>query len=108
MAAETDQIISPGVVKFRELSPDERAMDLRERREKARRDEAMRMSYAEKLGEEHGIKIGLERGIKIAEERGRQRVWFEFAKNIEAEKTPVQKITRLTGLTREEIESLRF
>jgi hypothetical protein len=70
-------------VKLRELSADERARDLYERREKQRRDENMRERWAVK-----------QREVEIARKlinRGR----------------PTDEIIEDTGLTREEIEGLR-
>jgi predicted transposase/invertase (TIGR01784 family) len=40
------------------------------------------------------------------EQRGEQRKAFAMARNMIAEGEPVEKITRYTGLTREEVESL--
>jgi predicted transposase/invertase (TIGR01784 family) len=83
MLAERNQTIGRAVVKLRELSADERARDLYERREKERRDESMRERWAVKQRE------------------------VEFAKNMLADGETVEKITRYTGLTREELETLR-
>jgi hypothetical protein len=70
-------------VKLRELSADERARDMSERREKQRRDESMRERWAVKQSH------------------------LEIAKNMIADGEPIDKILRYTGLTREEIEGLR-
>jgi predicted transposase/invertase (TIGR01784 family) len=83
MLAERNQTISRAVVKLRELSTDEKARDIYERREKQRRDESMRERWAVKQSH------------------------FEIAKNMMANDEPIDKILRYTGLTREEIEGLR-
>jgi hypothetical protein len=44
--AERNQEVKKAVVKFRELTADERTRDMYERREKARRDEASRMKWS--------------------------------------------------------------
>jgi predicted transposase/invertase (TIGR01784 family) len=81
--ADRNQTVSRAVVKLRELSADEKARDLYERREKERRDESMRI-----------------RGAR-AEEK------LIIAKNLFAMNIPLEQVIAATGLTREEAESLR-
>jgi hypothetical protein len=69
-------------VKLRELSADEKARDIYERREKQRRDESMRERWAVKQRE------------------------FEIAKSLMRVGDSMDKIIDVTGLTREEIEGL--
>jgi predicted transposase/invertase (TIGR01784 family) len=83
MIAERNQTIGKAIVKLRELSADERARDLYERREKARRDESMRERWA----------------VKQAQ--------FEIAKNMLEGDESAEKIIRYTGLTRKYIDSMR-
>jgi predicted transposase/invertase (TIGR01784 family) len=52
MVAERNPVVGQAVVRLRELSADERARDLYERREKARRDQASREKWARQQGEE--------------------------------------------------------
>ena len=66
-----------------ELSADERARDLYERREKARRDIAAEKKWALKQQQ------------------------FEFAKNLLKRNRPIDEIMEDTGLTVEEVENLR-
>jgi len=70
------------VVKFRELSADERTRDLYERREKARRDQAAREKWAFKQG------------------------MLEVVRNLLTAGDSVDKIITVTGLTHDEIEGL--
>jgi len=74
--------MSRAVVKLRELSADERARDLYERREKERRDIAAQKIWAIKQKE------------------------FEIAKLMIIDEEPIEKIMRYTGLTNEEVEDL--
>ncbi len=83
MIAERNPQVGKAVVKLKALSADERARDLFERREKARRDNA-----AEK-----------KRAIKESK--------IEIAKKIIARNRPINEIIEDTGLTREEVEGLR-
>jgi len=61
MVAERNPQVKQAVVRLRELSADERARDLFERREKARRDQASREKWAMQQGAEgerakwHGV-----------------------------------------------------
>jgi predicted transposase/invertase (TIGR01784 family) len=82
MIAERNPQVGRAVVRLRELSADERARDLYERREKARRDIAAEKKWA----------------IKQAQ--------FEIAKNLLSVGDTVDKIVAVTGLTREEVENL--
>ncbi len=80
--AERNPQVGKAVVKLKALSADERARDLFERREKARRDQASEKKWA----------------IKERE--------IEFAKKMLARKRPIDEIIEDTGLTREEINDL--
>jgi predicted transposase/invertase (TIGR01784 family) len=81
--AKRNPTVSRAVVKLKELSADERARDLYERREKERRDESMRI-----------------RGAR-AEEK------LIIAKNMFKRGRHIDEVIEDTGLTREEAESLR-
>ena len=66
------------MVKYRELTAEERTRDMYERREKARRDAAMHQKAAIK----------------------------QIAKKLLEMSLPVEQVIQATGLTREEVESL--
>ena len=83
MIAVRNPQVAQAVVKLRELSADERARDLYERREKARRDQSSRERWAAK-----------------------QSI-FEIAKKLLKRGRPIDEIIEDTGLTNEEIESLK-
>ena len=78
IVAERNPQVGKAVVKLRELSADERARDLYERREKARRDENMRI-----------------RGTKLS-----------IAKNLLAIGISIENIVQATGLSQEDVEGL--
>jgi predicted transposase/invertase (TIGR01784 family) len=82
-AAEKNEEVKKAVVKFRELTADERTRDMYERQEKARRDQDMFLRW----------------GIKQSK--------FEIAKNFLRMNIPLEQIVMGTGLTLEEIESLK-
>ena len=82
MIAERNPEVKKAVVKLLELSADERARDLYERREKERRDIAAREKWA------------------------RQEGRLDVAKNLLSAGDSIDKIIKVTGLLREEIERL--
>ena len=90
MAAQANQQVRRAAVKLRELSADEKARDMLERREKGRRDLAMLVADAKREGEQ----------------RGEHNARVEVATNMLKLKIPTAQIITATGLTREEIEAL--
>jgi len=80
MVAERNPVVSKAVVKLRELSADERARDLFERREKARRDQAAREKWLLKQQQ------------------------LETARKLMKMNIPPEQIVEATGITIEEIE----
>jgi predicted transposase/invertase (TIGR01784 family) len=81
-AAERNQEVKKAVVKFRELTADERVRDTYERQEKARRDQVMHERWAVKKSK------------------------FEIAKSLLNLGDPIDKVIAVTGLTLEEVEKL--
>ena len=81
-AAEQNQEVKKAVIKYRELTADERTRDLYERREKARRDIVSMMDGAKR-----------DRSIEIAE-------------NLLGMNLSLDQIVTATGLTLDEVESL--
>ena len=82
MVAERNPQVAQAVVRLRELSADEHARDLYERREKARRDQEAERRWALK------------------------QQAFEIARNLLNLGDSIDKIITVTGLAREEVESL--
>jgi|GEM_PF-1114811 len=98
MIAERNPQVERAVVKLRVLSSDERARDMLERREKAQRDFAMLVDDAEKRGRTEGRTEG-----RI---EGRTEERIAVARNAIKMGMKIDAIVDLTGLSREEIESL--
>jgi predicted transposase/invertase (TIGR01784 family) len=101
-AAARNPEVKKAVVKFRELTADERTRDLFERREKARRDQAMFMRHERQLGLQEGLQQGMPEGMQ----QGLQERSVTIARSMITDGESIDKIMRYTGLTREEIESL--
>jgi predicted transposase/invertase (TIGR01784 family) len=83
MVSQNNPVIRRAAVKLRELSADERARDMLERREKGRRD------------------------VEAFADDARQEVRADVARRLLRRNRPIQEIIEDTGLTREEIEALR-
>jgi predicted transposase/invertase (TIGR01784 family) len=83
MIAERNPQVGKAVVTLRELSADERARDMYERRERARRDMASQKKW-------------------VAKQRD-----LEIAKKLLKRNRPIDEIIEDTGLTREELDELR-
>jgi predicted transposase/invertase (TIGR01784 family) len=94
MVAERNPDIARAVVKLRELSADERARDLFERHEKARRDLESHKRWERRLGIQEGRQEGRQESLQIVAKK-----LFELGDSVD-------KISAATGLTQEEIEGL--
>jgi predicted transposase/invertase (TIGR01784 family) len=86
MIAQRNSQIGRAAVKLRELSADERARDMFERREKGRRD--------------------VEAFTNGARQEGRAEGHADVARNLIKMNLPIEQIVVATGLTREEVEAL--
>jgi predicted transposase/invertase (TIGR01784 family) len=92
--SERNPQIGKAVVKLRELSADERARDLYERREKERRDIASQNKWARQEGRQEGRLEGRLEGM------------FEVARNLLSVGDSAEKISKVTGLTIDEVKEL--
>ena len=81
--AERNPEVKKAVVKYRELTAEERTRDMYERREKARRDQAMHQKWALKQN------------------------MMDVARKLLELSMPTAQIISVTGLTQEEVDSLR-
>jgi predicted transposase/invertase (TIGR01784 family) len=88
---------------YEKAKSDPKTRELLAAREKALRDYANDIAVAKGEGKEEGIAIGEERGIAIGEERGKR----ETALSMLAEKLPLETISKCTGLSVEQIKSLK-
>jgi predicted transposase/invertase (TIGR01784 family) len=95
MVSQNNPVIRRAAVKLRELSADERARDMLERREKGRRDVEAFADDARQAGRAEG------------RVEGRVEVRADVARRLLRRSRPIEEIIEDTGLTREEIEALR-
>lgn len=96
MIAERDPQVQKAVVKLVELSADEKARDMAERREKARRDMEMWKDY----GIEQGLQQGKEQGLQQGLEQGRaeeREIWQGVVADKDAEIERLRKLLENAG-----------
>jgi predicted transposase/invertase (TIGR01784 family) len=65
-----------------------------------------RIAEAKSEAREEGIKYGIAIGEKVGEERGRNEAKLETAKTLLAFGDSIEKVSKVTGLSVEEIEKL--
>jgi predicted transposase/invertase (TIGR01784 family) len=94
MIEEQSPQMKKSVVKLRQLSADERARDIYERREKGRRDQASI------------IKFEREEGWKAGRKEGRQEEKLILAKKLFAKGMSLEEIAELTNLLPMELKEL--
>ena len=82
--AERNPEVKKAVVKYRELTAEERTRDMYERREKARRDMVSQQKWAIKQKQ------------------------LEIAKNLFARNMTIEDIIEITGLSQDEVESINI
>ena len=58
-------------------------------------------------GEARGKRLGEKRGEKLGEKRGKENALIEIAKNLLKVGDSIQKISEVTGLSKEKIKSLQ-
>ena len=98
MVAEKNPQVKKAVVKLQELSADERARDLYERREKALRDIDSRERWARAEGKAEGKAEGLV--------EGREASNIEIARKALAEGASIEFVQKITGLDLEAVQGL--
>ena len=107
---ENNKNIKSAKERLTTLSDDERVRRLAELREKALMDEreARYTGYTEghKQGFEDGKGKGIEEGIREGIREGKEEEKREIARKMKEEKFDLETILKLTGLTKEVIESL--
>ena len=97
--AKGDKIIKKAEEELEYLSGDAKLRRIAELKEKALRDEATMKIV--------GMREGLEKGIEKGLEKGRKQTQYDIAKNMLSENVDIDTIIRFTGLSEEEITSLK-
>ena len=100
---EKNEEIKEATVVVKQMSEDEKMQRLAFLREKAILDEKEIVETATNKGLREGMEKGLAKGI----EQGEKRKSTEIAKELLKENMPIEKIAKITKLSKEEIEQLR-
>ena len=100
---EKNEEIKEATVVVKQMSEDEKMQRLAFLREKAILDEKEIVETATNKGLREGMEKGLAKGI----EQGEKRKSTEIAKELLKENMPIEKIAKITKLSKEEIEQLQ-
>ena len=108
---EKNEEIKEATVVVKQMSEDEKMQRLAFLREKAILDEQEIIETATNKGLREGMEKGLEQGreegMKQGIEQGEKRKSTEIAKELLKENMPIEKIAKITKLSKEEIEQLQ-
>lgn len=92
--------------KLEEISQDEIMQRIADWRESASHEEASMKMTAMKRGREEGLKQGLEEGRKQGLKEGMEQGIEQIVRKMKEEKTDIDFIIKVTGLTKEQIEKI--
>ena len=101
-----DPIMNELVDEIKNLNNDKEFVLRIDARERALREQNARLEAAEEKGLQQGIEKGIEQGIEKGIEQGERKKAIEVAKNAKSIGLSCEQIIKLTGLSKEEIESL--
>ena len=112
MLAEQDKYIDKAYRRLEEMSADEQKRCEYEMRQKAIRDHRHMLASGRREGLREGRREGLREGEKIGEQRGksegkREKAMEMALKMLERSRDTAEEIAELTGLTLEEIQTLK-
>ena len=95
--------IKDAIEQLEEMSADEKEREIYEQREKSRLIYNTEMNAARRKGLEEGKRLG----EKIGEKNGKKEKTIEIAKKLLEKNIDIEVIMETTGITKEELESLR-
>ena len=95
--------IKEAIEQLEEMSADEKEREIYEQREKSRLIYNTEMNAARRKGLEEGKRLG----EKIGEKNGKKEKTIEIAKKLLEKNIDIEVIMETTGITKEELESLR-
>ena len=98
-----DEIIMKAQRELEYLSGDEELRRLAELRQRAIRDEIA----IKRIAAEEGLKEGLEKGMEKGIKKGMKKGIYSVAKKMLSEKVDIDTIIKFTGLSKEEIKSIK-
>ncbi len=98
-----NETIKKAIGELEQVSGDERLRRIAELREKGRRDAVARESYVKRVAREEGLASGIAKGRA----EGTSERNLEIAKNMLKENIEIEIISKVTGLSKEEIVKLK-
>ncbi len=105
--AGDDNIMKKVQTRIEELNEDENILGLYDAEKEAEKVMRTRIKYEVEKAQIEATKRGMEKGMKEGMEKGEKKQKQEIAKNMLKENIDVDIIIKCTGLTKEEIESLK-
>ena len=100
---EENKNIKKAIEELEQVSGNEKLRRIAELKEKYIRDEQASIEYAQNVGYKDGYKNGEEKGIKKGMKEGIKKT----AQNMLKENVNVELISKVTGLSKEEIEKMK-
>ncbi len=107
MACKENDKVKRAVENYEVLTGDEEVKRLAEIRLMSKLEEKSALDWAREDGMKQGKEIGREEGIEQGLEQGKKEKQKEIAKKLKEQKMPIKQIAEITGLSEEEIESLK-
>ena len=104
---EENKNIKKAIDELEQVSGNARLRRIAELKEKYIRDEQSSIEYAQDEGFKHGEAKGKAIGRAEGEAKGRNERNIEIAKNMLKENSSIEFISKVTGLSQEEIENLK-
>ena len=92
--------------KYKRFVADEKEMSAYNERDTFLYGQAAMLQYEREVGKKEGIEIGIEQGIEKGIEKGYKESQINIAKEMKKENMDNDVISRITGLTIEEIKKL--
>ena len=99
--------IKEAIEQLEEMSADEKEREIYEQREKGRLIYNTEMNEARRKGLEEGKKRGEKIGEERGEKNGKKEKTVEIAKKLLEKNIDIEIIIETTGITREELETLK-
>ena len=99
-------IMKKAIMVIKEMSADEKLQEMARMREKTLHDEASAIVFAKRKGLEEGMQKGMEKGMEKGIEKGMVEEKIKICKQMLKHALPINDISKITGLSLEEINKL--
>ena len=92
--------------KYKRFVADEKEMSAYNERDTFLYGQSIMLQYEREVGKKEGIEIGIQQGIEKGIEKGYKESQINIAKEMKKENMNIDVISRITGLSIEEIKDL--